>query len=419
MPLTHQMLEPSSVEVAAKELTNRHRFTRDRFFSTACLLASALALVILISLLTAVLVKGLPSLNLRFLENVHVENRPEASGISQALVGSLLLCLICGALALPIGIGTAIYLEEFQPLRRWMRGFQKLVQLNITNLAGIPSIVYGILGVSAFVYMFGLFRPIQVNQVPAFEVGAAYYYQAKTISNRRAGIEGQMFSFPVGSSEQTLFAIEQPRIVMGENGQTFELNVIDADAPLPEEVGLLLRTVRRGTSASRFSERSSFYFHLPFGKSVLAAGFTLALVVLPIVIIASQEAIRAVPQSLREAAFGLGATRWQAVYGVVLPQALPGILTGAILALSRAIGEAAPVIAVMGGILGTTRGLSNLMDGTPVLPVTIYKWSGHQNHEYENLAAAAIIVLLMILLTINALAIAIRYRLAQKRIRVE
>jgi phosphate transport system permease protein len=104
---------------------------------------------------------------------------------------------------------------------------------------------------------------------------------------------------------------------------------------------------------------------------------------------------------------------------VVLPQALPGIITGVILAMSRAIGEAAPVIAVMGGILGTTRGLSNLMDASPVLPVTIYRWSNHQNIAYESLAAAAIIVLLLILLAINSLAILIRYRLMQQRIRVE
>lgn len=398
--------------------TVRSRMINDRQFAAICLLASALAVVILVTLLTTIFIRGLPALNTDFLTGVHVENNPQASGIFQALIGSSVLCLICAAVALPVGIGTAIYLEEFRPLQRSLGTFQKLVQLNINNLAGVPSIVYGILGVSAFVYMFGMFRPIQVNQIPAVEFGSRYFYQAKTVSERHSGLEGQVFSFPAQDLVQPIVTIDQPIPVTGQDGQSFQLNVIDVNEPLPNSSEVLQRTVRRGTTASRFTQRKPYYFHLPFGKSVLAAGLTLALVVLPIVIIASQEAIRAVPSSLREASFGLGATRWQTVYGVVLPQALPGIMTGAILAISRAIGEAAPVIAVMGGILGTTRGISNLMDASPVLPVTIYKWSNHQNVAYESLAAAAIIVLLLILLTINSLAIFVRNRLNQQRIQV-
>ena len=154
--------------------------------------------------------------------------------------------------------------------------------------------------------------------------------------------------------------------------------------------------------------------HLPFSKSVLSAGLTLALVILPIVIIASQEAIRGVPQTLREAAFGMGATRWQVVRSAVLPSAIPGIMTGAILAMSRAVGEAAPLLAVMGGVLGTTNHLSSLMDKTPVLPVTIFKWAGDENQGFEHLAAAAIIVLLAFLLLMNSVAIFIRYRYEKK-----
>jgi phosphate transport system permease protein len=140
----------------------------------------------------------------------------------------------------------------------------------------------------------------------------------------------------------------------------------------------------------------------------------LALVILPIVIIASQEAIRAVPSSLREAAYGLGANKWQVVSTTVLPSALPGIMTGAILAMSRAIGEAAPLLAVMGGVISTTNSLGNLMDKSPVLPVTIYRWAQDENPAFENLAAAAIIVLLVFLLLMNSIAIFVRNRAERK-----
>ena len=131
-------------------------------------------------------------------------------------------------------------------------------------------------------------------------------------------------------------------------------------------------------------------------------------------IISSQEAIRAVPRSIREAAYGMGATRWQVVRKTVLPAATPGIMTGAILSMSRAIGEAAPVLAVMGGVLGTTTGIQSLMDQTPVLPVTIYRWAGDENPGFENASSAAIIVLLLVLLIMNSVAILIRNRYEKK-----
>ncbi len=394
---------------------NERRSRKSNSFAVICLLISGLVIVILVTLLTTILTKGAGSLNWNFLTSVHVENQPELSGIWQALVGSMVICLICGLFALPVGIGTAIYLEEFKPKQRTMRRFQGLVQLNINNLAGIPSIVYGILGVTAFVYMFGLFDRIQVNQIPEYEMGAEYFYQVNTISNRRQGIQGRFVSFPAKDPSQPTFEINEPIEVTDGGGQSFMLNVIADDLPMPTDPELLERTVRRGTVASRFARYQASHFHLPLGKSILAAGLTLALVILPIIIIASQEAIRAVPNSLREAAFGMGATRWQVVRGTVLPSALPGIMTGAILSMSRAVGEAAPIIAVMGGILGTTRGLSNLMDASPVLPVTIYKWSSHQNVAYENLAAGAIIVLLVFLLLMNSVAIWIRYHFERKQ----
>jgi len=397
---------------------NRNRDARrtrlSMLFAWLCLFVSSVAVVVLLTLLVTIFIDGAGSLNWGFLTGVHVENQPEKSGIWQALIGSIAVCSICGVVALPIGIGTAIYLEEFKPRHGWMRKFQSLVQLNINNLAGVPSIVYGILGVTTFVYMFGIFGRIEVNQRPPIEIGASYFYQLKTVSSLSRGIPGRIVTFPAEDPSIDRVEVTRPIEVSDAQGNQFQLNVLSADEPLPTDPDLLDRSVRRGTVATRFKKARPYYFHIPFGKSFLAAGLTLALVILPIVIIAAQEALRAVSASLREAALGLGATRWQVVRGVVLPSAMPGIMTGAILAMSRAVGEAAPLIAVMGGVLGTTRGLVSLMSTTPVLPVTIYKWAGHQNRGYGHLSAAAIIILLVFLLLVNSIAIWIRHKAERK-----
>ncbi|HMO14164.1 MAG TPA: PstA family ABC transporter permease [Pirellulaceae bacterium] len=385
------------------------RGRREDIFSITCLLASGIAVVILVTLLSTIVARGAGSLNTQFLMGVHLENQPEMSGISQALVGSLVLLLICGAVALPIGIGTAVYLEEFSTSNRWLQRWRGLVQLNINNLAGIPSIVYGILGVTAFVYMFGMFKPIQVNQVPQFEVGANYFYQLKTLELPELDIPGQFVYFPASDPDLAFRTITEPIDVYDRQGLKLKLNVLDPDQPLPNVASQLTTSVMRGTVASRFVRFNRGHFHLPLGRSILAAGLTLALVILPVVIIVSQQAIRSVPDSLRDAALGLGATRWQMVYRTVLPTALPGIMTGAILSMSRAIGEAAPVIAVMGGVLATSRNLATMMDSSPSLPSTIYKWSLHHHIAYDRLAAAAIIVLLVTLLLMNLIAILIRH----------
>lgn len=460
-------------------------------FSVTCLLVSSLAIVVLATLLLSIFSTGGGWLSAEMLTASHRENNPEESGIGQAIIGSLVICTICGLAALPIGVGTAIFLEEFKPKNRFLRMLHGLVQLNINNLAGVPSIVYGILGLTAFVYMFGAFSPIRVNDQPDYEIGATYSYQTKTLG-------GNYVRFPATPKIQPVFEIKQPRSVSSSEGQPFELNVVSATTDAAEYKDKIDETVILGTkaeltshngvesyttqtlggktvffkadptysqfakileplmvsdpegntfelnvlsksdaiptnpevlsksvfadspdpkkrsSASIFRENSFFHMHLPFSKSVLSAGLTLALVILPIVIIASQEAIRGVPQTLREAAFGMGATRWQVVRSAVLPSAIPGIMTGAILAMSRAVGEAAPLLAVMGGVLGTTNHLSSLMDKTPVLPVTIFKWAGDENQGFEHLAAAAIIVLLAFLLLMNSVAIFIRYRYEKK-----
>ena len=335
-----------------------------------------------------------------FLTGKHLEEDPQGSGISQAVIGSAILCLICGLVALPVGIGTAIFLEEFRPRNRWMRYFHGLVQLNINNLAGVPSIVYGILGVTAFVYMFGAVKSIQVGEAASIEFGATYAYQADTLT-------GDVFQFPAADKSKKIYEITEP-IEVSLGGKSVILNVLDDNDPRPSDPELLARSVWKGKKASQIPDYLPWYFRLPFGKSVLAAGLTLALVILPIVIIAAQEALRAVPDSLREAGLGMGATRWQVVRKIVLPSATPGIMTGAILSMSRAVGEAAPVLAVMGGVLEYQ--MTSLMDKTPALPVTIFKWASHSNQEYEHASAAAIIVLLVLLLAMNSIAIFIRNR---------
>lgn len=380
------------------------RKSRNQTFSVICLLVSGLVVMTLVILLTSIVFTGGSWLSWDFLFSSHLEDNPEQSGIGQAIFGSVVLCVLCAISALPIGIGTAIFLEEFQPKGRLLRGLHWLVQLNINNLAGVPSIVYGILGVTAFVYMFSYFPLITPNDPPAHEIGAVYRYQMKTLG-------GDFVNFPCPDKTDNDFRVTEPLEAINSDGKPFMLNLVQSRSAAPKNDPVLLdQTVVKGKRPSRYAVKSFFYFHLPFGKTILSAGLTLGLVILPIIIIASQEALRAVPASLREAALGMGATRWEAVREVVLPAATPGFMTGAILAMSRAVGEAAPVLAVMGGVLVTTNGLTNLMAKTPVLPVTIYKWAGDENVGFEHLAAAAIIVLLVLLLLMNSAAILIRNR---------
>jgi phosphate transport system permease protein len=235
-------------------------------------------------------------------------------------VGSIWVCTICALTALPVGVGTAIYLEEFAKRGR----LTEFIRINISNLSGVPSIVYGIIGLTAFSRFFGW----------------------------RAGSDPIEFGNP----------------------------------------------------------DSLLYLRLPFGSSVLAGGLTLALVVLPIVIVASQEAIRAVPNSLRQGALALGSTRWQMVSRLTLPASLPMVMTGAILAMSRAIGEAAPIL-VLGAPLMVLETPANLMSEFTVLPMQIFNWAGRAKASFQEIAAAAIIVQLAVLMSFNAFAILVRQRL--------
>lgn len=289
----------------AKRLGRRH--ATGRLFAWVSLASTLVGIVFLAVLLVDVFADGLPRFTWRFLTSFP-SRKPEEAGILAALVGSVWLLVLTALFAFPIGVGAAIYLEEYAP-RGWLTDF---IQTNVANLAGVPSIIYGLLGLEVFV----------------------------------------RFMFPITG-----------------------------------------------------------------GRSVLAGALTMSLLVLPIIIIASQEAIRAVPASLRQAAFALGATRWQTVRYHVLPVAFPGILTGTILALSRAIGETAPLITI--GALTYIAflpewSLKGLQSPFTVLPIQIFNWVSRPQKGFAELAAAGIVLLLIVLLTMNAVAIVLRLKF-QKR----
>jgi len=243
--------------------------------------------------------------------NTPMSSSPDLAGIRPALLGSLFLVLLTIVIALPLGVSAAIYLEEYATSNNW---FERLIQTNINNLAGVPSIIYGLLGLAIFV-----------------------------------------------------------------------------------------RGLERFTSGAAFNAGSGN------GRTLIAAALTLALLILPIIIIASQEAIRAVPQSIRHASYGVGATKWQTIWHHVLPSALPGILTGNILAMSRAMGETAPLV-----VIGASTFISFDPNGPfskfTVLPTLIYNWTSQPQQVFHNIAAAAILALLILLLAMNSIAIIVRNR---------
>jgi len=239
-------------------------------------------------------------------------SNPEQAGIRTAILGSLWTIAITLIFAFPVGVSAAIYLQEYASDNK----FNRIIQTNINNLAGVPSIIYGLLGLTIFV---------------------------------RA-----METFTSGS-------------ILGIGGETTTAN----------------------------------------GRTILSAGLTLGLLILPLIIINAQEAIKAVPNSLREASYGLGATRWQTVWHHVLPSALPGILTGTILSISRAIGETAPLV-VVGASTFITVDPNGPFSKFTTLPIQIYQWTARPQDEFRNIAAAAIIVLLVLLLSLNAAAVLLR-----------
>ena len=297
-------------------------------------------------LLLSIIVQGVPAITSsdHFFTNPPAPDAEEA-GIGPALQGSIWVCIGCALFCLPLGIGTAIFLEEFKPTNLWLKRLSSLLQLNISNLAGVPSIVYGILGLTAFATMFGVFGS---DADPWFEMGTTYKRQYMT--------EGMEVVFLPVEDRDAIPTLADGMIAYKSDGSEVTLNVIGLDDDFPDDdTNLLLSDAEGGIIA----DPSWYSFRLPFGRSVLAASLTLMLVILPVIIISTQEALRAVPSSLRQAAQGLGCTPWQVISNVSLPAAVPGIMTGAILAMSRAIGEAAPIL-MLAGIVYITQGTETL-----------------------------------------------------------
>ncbi len=270
------------------------RLIINAIFKYLFMAATLLALLALVILLYRIVTEGAGHLSIDFLTNF-ASRFPAQAGIKAALVGSLWLMMVVAPTSIVLGVGSAIYLEEYARKNR----ITTFIRMNISNLAGVPSVVFGLLGLTIFV---------------------------------RA---------------------------------------------------------------------------LSLGNSVLAAGFTMSLLILPVIVVASQEAIRAVPGELRDASYGMGATKWQTIVKIILPAAIPGILTGSILALSRAIGETAPLIVI--GIPVIIQFLpAGVMDTFTALPMQIYDWSSRPQQEFQTVAAAGIIVLMAVLLFMNSIAVIIR-----------
>ncbi|MCL0101907.1 phosphate ABC transporter permease PstA [Dehalococcoidia bacterium] len=284
----------------------RGRKLRDRAFYLVFASATLLGVAVLVTLLVRVLMVGLPQLDWDFIVS-YPSRFPSKAGMFSALMGTIWVMGLTALISFPLGVGTALYLEEYAP----KNSLTSIIQTNIANLAGVPSIVYGMLGVTLFVRWLALDR------------------------------------------------------------------------------------------------------------SILAGALTMTLLILPITIIASREAIRSVPKSLPEAAYALGSTKWQAIRRVLLPYAFPGILTGTILSMSRAVGETAPLI-IMGALtfiafVPGSDGLAKApLDPFTVLPIQIFNWASRPQKEFQDLAATGIVVLLIVLLAMNTIAIVLRDRLQKK-----
>jgi phosphate transport system permease protein len=394
-------IQPPPAAMREKPVAARRRI--NRAFLWVCIATSLLSVVVLLVLLVAIGLQGRYHLNWRFVTSPPSQD-VDTAGVAPSLLGTVWICSICALVALPVGIATAILLEEFRPRGRFGRAAFGMIQLNISNLAGVPSVVYGILGLTAFVSMFGLFG---TEAAPKWEFGVRHYEQFLTEGDR-------VLLVPVPSLDAPPIAVRPGMTAYTPQGQAIELNVIGARQRLPEDEQILARTLRSDAEGGRISKTSWFHVRVPFGRSVLAGGLTLMLVTLPIVIIATQESLRAVPDSLREGAFGLGATRWQVVWNVTLPAAIPGIMTGSILSISRAVGEAAPIL-IISGVVYISSAPQHLVDSFAVLPLQVYDWAQSPQAPFHRLAASGIIVLLVILLSFNALAIYLRNR-AQRQL---
>jgi phosphate transport system permease protein len=395
-PVPKVLSDPERAAAVRRSPVHRHR--TERIFRRVCVTVAASSVLLLLAFLVAIFSQGTETLTTTFLKNPPSPDTSEA-GFYPAIMGSVWLLVLVSLLTLPLGVATAVSLEEFKPRNRALKRLLGFVQINITNLAGVPSVVYGIVGLTAFVSMFQLFGH---EGSPVFESGVKYYDQFYNEADRILLIPAS------GPDTPPTVAVEDME-AWTSTGESVRVHVIDADAEWPEDEALAARTLRDYDSPGRINERTWYYFRIPFGRGVLAGALTLVLVILPMMIIAAQEALRAVPNSLRDAALGLGATRWQVVRHVALPAALPGIMTGAILAMSRAIGEAAPLL-MIAGIVFISNPPGNIMDDFTAMPLQIYNWAQRPQEEFHQLAASGIIVLLVVLLVFNGIAVLIRQK---------
>lgn len=290
---------PSSIRRQKNDLSH----LKEKLFLVACIASVLLPVGMLFGLLVQLLFEGAPRLSLDFFAS-YPSRKAELAGILPSAVGTLYLMALTAAIALPLGVGAAIYLEEYGKRSR----LASIIEINIANLAGVPSVIYGLLG-----------------------------------------------------------------------------------------LGLFVRA-------------------LSMGRSLIAGACTLTLLVLPVVVVASREALRTVPMATREACLALGATRWQTIRQVVLPESMPGILTGCILAISRAMGETAPLV-----LIGALSYVTFLPDGVDApfsaLPIQIFNWVSRPQREFAINAAAAIVVLLGMMLVLNGIAIVLRDRMQARRSR--
>lgn len=395
------LLRPDKREHPLASMTSsispkRGRQLWDFGFRYVCIVVTAMSIVTLAVLLGSVFYLGYDGLNLNFLTH-YPEGEAALAGLAPALWGTIWVCVVCALVALPIGVATAIFLEEFKPRNAWLARGHGFFQLNISTLAGVPSVVYGILGLTLFVSMGGL---LGSTHQPLMEVGVEYFDQFLSAGK-------QTLLIPIKDLAQPPTVVTPGMKAMTVDGQWVEVFVAASRRKLPKDAQSLQYALIEGRQAGRITKPTFYHFRLPLGRSVLAGALTLMLVILPIVIIASQEALRGVPRSLREAGAGLGATPWQVVQRITLPAAMPGIMTGAILAISRAIGEAAPIL-ILAGAVFITSSPGSLMDEFSVLPLQIYNWAQRPQQEFHSLAASGIIVLLCILFVFNCSAVLIR-----------
>lgn len=407
-----------------KPRSKRIRSLRDRAFVVLCISVTLVAVAVLLSLIAAIIAAGWKHLDADFLTGFPSRKAANA-GFKPALWGSIWLCSVCAIVAIPLGVATAIVLEEFAPKGRILRRLHGIIQLNITNLAGVPSIVYGILGLTAFVRMWGVFGSpntssydemlrvrLATGQVIVGDlieqgetdlvlsspmIGNVRILESDIRSRQRIYVRAHVFKLADGSTLRgTITEHGEGRILVElADGSEREIRSDDVAAHRTKNM------IQLG------SEDSFFFLRLPLGGSVMAGGLTLTLVVLPVIIVSTQEALRAIPGSLREASLAVGATRLQSTMKMILPCAIPGIMTGSILAMSRAIGEAAPLL-VIGGFLFIMFTPTNVMDDFAAMPLQIFNWAGRPQDEFREVAASGILVLLGVLLVFNLTASLIR-----------